>query len=103
MNTKDYVDLYVLRFKALKEALNLSYTKFVRTTDPYHIRAAQEFWKICMANGDIYKKDYKAKYCVGCEMEKSDSELSDGRCFLHPNLELEVIDEINYFMTNIRT
>ncbi len=98
MDAKDYVDLYVLRFKALKEHLNLSYDKFVRTTDPYHIKAAQAFWNICLANGDIYKKEYKAKYCVGCEMEKSDSELTDdGTCYLHPNLKLEVIDEINYF------
>ena len=97
MDVKDYVDLYVLRFKALKEKLNLSYTNFVRTTNPHHIKAAQEFWRICLGNGDIYKKAYKAKYCVGCEMEKSDSELQDGKCFLHPNLELEIIDEINYF------
>ncbi|MEK7175969.1 MAG: methionine--tRNA ligase [Patescibacteria group bacterium] len=97
MDVKDYVDLYVFRFKVLKDSLNLSYDNFVRTTDPHHIKAAQAFWNICLENDDIYKKEYKAKYCVGCEMEKSDSELQDGRCFLHPDLELEIIDEINYF------
>ncbi|MDZ4205869.1 MAG: methionine--tRNA ligase, partial [Patescibacteria group bacterium] len=97
MDTQDYVDLYVLRFKALKESLNLSYTNFIRTTDPHHIAAAQTFWNICLKNGDIYKKEYKAKYCVGCEMERHDSELENNRCFLHPNLKLEIIEEVNYF------
>jgi len=97
MDTRDYVDLYVLRFKALKDILNLSYNNFIRTTDPNHILAAKAFWNICLKNGDIYKKEYKAKYCVGCEMEKHDSELENNKCFLHPNLELEIIEEVNYF------
>jgi methionyl-tRNA synthetase len=92
-----YVDRYAEEFKKLKESLNLSYTNFIRTTDPYHIKAAQEFWKVCEANGDIYKKNYKMKYCVGCELEKTDSELVDGKCPLHPQTELQLIEEENYF------
>ena len=93
-----YVDEYAEKFKALKEKLNLfSDLHFIRTTDPHHVRAAQEFWERCAANGDIYKKQYQIKYCVGCELEKTDSELIDGRCSLHPNAELELIDEENYF------
>lgn len=92
-----YCDEYAAKFDALKKALNLSYTNFIRTTDPKHIEAAQEFWKLCDKAGDIYKKSYKTKYCVGCELEKTDSELTDGRCPLHPNQELEVIEEENYF------
>ncbi|MCX6704019.1 MAG: methionine--tRNA ligase [Candidatus Woesebacteria bacterium] len=92
-----YCDEYAARFDALKKALNLSYTNFIRTTDPKHIEAAREFWKLCDKNGDIYKKLYKTKYCVGCELEKTDSELVDGRCPLHPNTELEIIEEENYF------
>ena len=84
-------------FEQLKESLNLSYDSFVRTTDLNHIKAAQEFWRRCEASGDIYKKNYKTKYCVGCELEKTDSELVDGRCPIHPNMELEIIDEENYF------
>lgn len=84
-------------FDKLKQALNLSYDNFIRTTGKNHIEAAQEFWKICEKNGDIYKKNYKIKYCVGCELEKTDSELIDGKCPLHPNMELEIIDEENYF------
>lgn len=59
--------------------------------------AVQEFWRRAEANGDIYKKRYQVKYCVGCELEKTDSELVDGRCPLHPNRELEIVDEENYF------
>ena len=94
---QEYCDEYAKKFDSLKEALNLSYDHFIRTTDPHHIKAAQEFWKLCDKNGDIYKKTYKTKYCVGCEFEKTDSELVDGRCPLHPNQELELIDEENYF------
>src|SRR3989338_11623539 len=92
-----YVDEYAAKFDALKDTLNLSYNAFTRTTDPHHKAAAQEFWKRCHVAGDIYKKNYQIKYCVGCELEKTDSELVDGKCPLHPNLELELIDEENYF------
>jgi len=96
-NPQEYTDEYAEKFKALRSALNLSYDAFVRTTDPHHKRAAQEFWKLCVAAGDIYKKNYQVKYCVGCELEKTDSELVDGKCPLHPNLTIELIDEENYF------
>jgi len=51
----------------------------------------------CKDAGDIYKKEYTIKYCIGCELEKTDSELVDGRCPIHPNLEVEYIEEENYF------
>lgn len=94
---KQYVDEYAIKFNALKNALNLSYDRFIRTTDKKHIKAAQHFWQLCAQNGDIYKKNYKAKYCVGCELEKTNSELEDGRCPLHPSQDLEIIEEENYF------
>ncbi|MBI4591838.1 methionine--tRNA ligase [Candidatus Uhrbacteria bacterium] len=94
---KAYVDEYAAKFDALKEALNLSYTHFIQTSDPKHEAAAQEFWKRCEARGDIYKARYQVKYCVGCELEKTDSELVDGRCPGHPLLELQLMDEENYF------
>ena len=94
---KAYVDEYAAKFDALKEALNLSYTNFIQTSDPKHEAAAQEFWKRCAARGDIYKARYQVKYCVGCELEKTDSELVDNRCPVHPNLELQLVDEENYF------
>lgn len=92
-----YVDEYATRFEKLRETLGLSYTHFIRTTAPHHKAAAQEFWKRCFEAGDIYKKLYKVKYCVGCELEKTDSELTEGKCPLHPNKELEIREEENYF------
>ncbi len=97
VDPKMYCDEYAAKFDGLKAALNLSYTHFIRTTDEHHIIAAQEFWNRCNANGDIYKKQYSVKYCVGCELEKTDSELVDGKCPDHPNRELDAIEEENYF------
>lgn len=97
MDILDYCAQSSDKFAQLKDYLNLSYDRFIRTTDNHHIKAAQEFWKKCEANGDIYKKNYKVKYCVGCELEKTESELDDGKCPWHPNQELDIIDEENYF------
>ncbi|MBX4200608.1 methionine--tRNA ligase [Candidatus Parcubacteria bacterium] len=97
MDTKAYCDIYAAKFNDLKKALNISWDNFIRTTDDHHVKAAQEFWLRCQQNGDIYKKNYKVKYCVGCELEKTDSELVDGKCPVHPNLEIELIEEENYF------
>src|SRR5690606_382397 len=94
---QEYVDSYAAKFDKLKDALNLTYTNFIRTTNPDHKKAAQEFWTRCLENGDIYKKNYQIKYCVGCELAKTESELVDGYCPLHPNREIELIDEENYF------
>ncbi len=97
-DTQKYVDEYAEKFKDLKGALGLvEDVNFIRTTAPFHKKAAQEFWKRCLESDDIYKKAYKVKYCVGCELEKTDSELVEGRCPIHPNAEIEIIDEENYF------
>ncbi len=93
-----YVDEYATKFKNLQQALNLcDDLHFIRTTDTNHILATQEFWRRCEKADDIYKGFYKIRYCVGCELEKTDSELIDDRCPVHPNLELEIIEEENYF------
>ncbi len=92
-----YVDEYAEKFKKLKDTLNLSYDNFIRTTDEHHKMAAQEFWKRSIANGDIEKKLYKSKYCAGCELEKTDSDLVDGCCPEHREQEIQIIEEENYF------
>ena len=93
-----YVDEYAAKFRELLPALGMTdKLNFIRTTDQYHIAAAQEFWRRCAAAGDIYKKEYQIKYCVGCELEKTESELVGGKCATHPNLKLELIEEENYF------
>ncbi|MBP6912657.1 MAG: methionine--tRNA ligase [Candidatus Pacebacteria bacterium] len=99
LDPKAFVDK---NFEIFKEQLSmfglLPDAHFIRTTDEYHIQGAQEFWRRVYDNGYIYKKNYQAKYCVGCESEKTDSELDDkGECPLHPGRPLELIDEENYF------
>lgn len=97
LSPRDFCEPYANNFKKLCSDLDISITNFIRTTDEHHVAAAQEFWKRCEANGDIYKKNYQVKYCVGCEMEKTESDLENGHCPLHPNRELEIIEEENYF------
>lgn len=98
LTPQKYVDTLVDAFKNLKELLHLkSSIHFIRTTDSQHIAAAQNFWRRCSENGYIYKKNYQSKYCIGCELEKTDSELDHGKCPLHPNRDIEFLDEENYF------
>ena len=97
LSPREYCEPYATKFKSLKELLNLSFTNFIRTTDDNHIVAVQEFWQRCVAHDDIYKKNYQIKYCVGCELEKQESDLVNGHCPFHPNQELEIIEEENYF------
>lgn len=96
--TQEYVDRNAARFKELYPKLGITEDiHFIRTTDEVHVKAAQEMWRRCDANGYIYKKEYEAKYCVGCELYKTDSELEEGKCPIHPNREIEIIKEENYF------
>jgi methionyl-tRNA synthetase len=97
MTPQAYVDKNAENFKDLAKLLNISNTAFIRTTDEKHKKAAQKMWQACFDNGDIYKKQYKTKYCIGCELEKTDSELVDGKCPDHPNREIEIREEENYF------
>jgi methionyl-tRNA synthetase len=92
-----YCDEMAEHFRDPWEKLHIGYTHFIRTTDEKHIAAAQEFWRRCEANGDMYKKHYSIKYCVGCELEKTDSDLDHGTCPDHPKSEIRLIDEENYF------
>lgn len=98
-DVKVFVDEHAEKFRGLLELLDISKDiHFIRTTDEHHGKSAQALWKICDERGFIYKGKYSAKYCVGCELEKTDSELDEkGHCPLHPNSELELIDEENYF------
>lgn len=71
---------------------------YIRTTDKSHEKLAQKFWQKVSDNGYIYKKNYQAKYCVGCESEKTDSELNErGFCPDHDGVPLQTISEENYF------
>ncbi|TSC78073.1 MAG: methionyl-tRNA synthetase [Parcubacteria group bacterium Gr01-1014_24] len=94
---QDYVDHYAQKFLDLKDILNLSYNNFIRTTSKEHIKAAQEFWRLCDKKGDIYKKIYRGLYCVGCEKFITERDLVNSKCSLHPTQEPEVVEEENYF------
>ncbi len=95
---KVFVDEAFKKFKIQVESFGISKdTHYVRTTDERHEKSAQKFWQKVADNGFIYKKNYKTKYCVSCEEEKTESELVDGKCPEHPNRELEIVDEENYF------
>jgi methionyl-tRNA synthetase len=93
-----YVDEYAAKFRLLKERLELKDDlHFIRTTDEHHVQAAQEIWRRCLAKGDIEKRKYKGLYCVGDEAFMKDSDLVNGRCPNHPNMELVELEEENYF------
>lgn len=93
---QEYVDHFAARFKESIQRLNLSYDAFIRTTNDEHKKAAQEMWRRCDENGDIYKKKYTGLYCVGCEAFKKETDLIDGKCPEHLKAP-EVIEEENYF------
>lgn len=99
MGAQSYVDEYAEKFRGLISLLGISKgVHFIRTTDAHHEKAAQTFWKIVADKGYIYKKQYVSKYCVGCEENKTDSELNEeGRCPIHPNRDIETREEENYF------
>ncbi len=96
---KDFVDESFFKFKESVKIFGMDeeILHFIRTTDEHHIKSAQEFWKRVNDNGYIYKKNYEAKYCVGCEESKSDSELVNGECPIHSGKKLEIVAEENYF------
>jgi methionyl-tRNA synthetase len=92
-----YVEYYANEFKKLSETLGLDAPTFIRTTDAHHVFAAQEMWRRCDARGDIEKRTYTGMYCVGCEAYKTEKDIVDEKCTIHPNLTLEEIAEENYF------
>ncbi|PIT90915.1 methionine--tRNA ligase [Candidatus Kaiserbacteria bacterium CG10_big_fil_rev_8_21_14_0_10_49_17] len=92
-----YVDRYAKTFLELGESLNLSYDRFIRTTEEGHCRAAQELWKRCDAKGDIEMREFEGLYCIGCEKYLTERDLENGKCPLHPNREPETVKEENYF------
>ncbi len=99
---KEFVDTIAKSFQELVTNLKIQPTRFIRTTDADHYRAVEELWNRCKERGDIYTKEHKGDYCVGCELFLSDTDLvadKDGtrQCPLHPGKKLEYIAEENYF------
>ena len=80
---QQFVDNIVLGERGvldLWKLMNISYDRFIRTTDDYHVAAIQKIFKKMYDNGDIYKGSYKGKYCKPCESFWTESQLVDGKC-----------------------
>ena len=97
---KAYVDEIVAGIKDLWKLMDISYDRFIRTTDDYHIESCQKIFTQLYEQGDIYKGVYKGHYCKPCESFWSDSQLVDGKC---PDCGREVYDaeeEAYFFKTS---
>lgn len=94
---KEYVDEIVAVFKNLWKYMNISYDRYIRTTDDYHVEAVQKIFKALYDKGYIYKGKYTGKYCTPCESFWTESQLVDGKC---PDCGREVADasEEAYFL-----
>ena len=77
---KEYVDEIVKTFKGLWSFMNISYDRYIRTTDDYHIKTVQKIFKELYDKGYIYKGEYSGKYCTPCESFWTESQLVDGKC-----------------------
>ncbi len=98
IEVQDFVDQGFEVFKNQLKMFGITEeAHFIRTTDKHHLESAQHFWKLVAQNGFIYKKNYEAKYCIGCESEKTGSELENDECKEHLGVKVSVINEENYF------
>src|SRR3989344_1639351 len=94
---KELADENAVKFKGLREILNLSWDDFIRTSDKKrHWPGAELMWRKLVESGNIYKKHYRGLYCVGHEAFVTAKDLIGGKCTLH-GTEPEIIDEENYF------
>ena len=92
-----FVDEISAKDKHEWDILNISYDRFIRTTDEDHKETAQDFFKKSKENGDIYLDKYEGLYCEGCEAYYEEKDLVGGQCPFHPNQEIQHISEENYF------
>ncbi|KEH44466.1 putative methionine--tRNA ligase [Medicago truncatula] len=76
----DHCNLISQAYKTLWNDLDISYDKFIRTTDSKHEAVVKEFYSRVLANGDIYRADYEGIYCVSCEEYKDEKELLENNC-----------------------
>ena len=77
---KEFVDKVAGTIRGLCDLLNISYDKFIRTTDDYHEKQVQKIFKRLYEQGDIYKGAYEGMYCTPCESFWTESQLKDGKC-----------------------
>lgn len=96
MTPKAYTDKVVAGIKELWKTLHISYDRFIRTTDDYHVKAVQKIFKQLYDQGDIYKSSYEGWYCTPCESFFTETQLKDGKC---PDCgrDVELLKEESYF------
>ena len=96
---QEQVDTIASHFSAMWDRLGISRDVFYRTTSPQHRRGVTALLERILERNpdDFYEKSYEGWYCVGCEAFKTDAEIIDGRCELHPTRVLEWVTERNWF------
>ncbi len=94
---KQYVDDIVKIFKNLWSYMNISYDRYIRTTDDYHVEAVQKIFKALYDKGYIYKGEYKGKYCTPCESFWTESQLDENGCCPECHREVTEAKEEAYF------
>ncbi|MBP1561456.1 MAG: methionine--tRNA ligase [Oscillospiraceae bacterium] len=94
---KQYVDEIVEIFKNLWSYMNISYDRYIRTTDDYHVEAVQKIFKALYDKGYIYKGEYKGKYCTPCESFWTESQLDENGCCPECHREVTEAKEEAYF------
>lgn len=97
VSPKEWADKIAKLDQEQQDSLNISYDRFIRTTDPDHQKVAQEIWRRAEKNSDIYLGKFVGLYCPSCEAYYQESELVEGKCPIHPYLEIQKIEEENFF------
>ena len=94
---KEYADEISAKFKSLWDEFDISYDKFIRTTDKEHIIGVQKAFEKMYQKGDIYKDEYEGHYCISCETFFTDTQLVDGGFCPDCGKETTVVKEESYF------
>jgi methionyl-tRNA synthetase len=92
-----YLDRMAETWRSTWSELGISFDDFIRTTEERHLAGVERFWNAVMKSGDLEKRTYEGMYCVGCEAFKTENEIVNGHCNLHPNTELQKLSEENWF------
>lgn len=95
--TQEYLNGLHGDWKNFCSLFGIQYNSFYRTSHSHHYTSVSKFWLDCQKKGLIYKKTYQGNYCVGCESFKLEKDLENGKCPDHSNLEIQQVEEENYF------
>ena len=96
-STQAYADEISATFKSLWDDFNISYDKFIRTTDADHMKGVQKAFSVMHNNGDIYKDQYKGHYCISCETFFPEVQLVDGEFCPECGKPTSIVEEESYF------